>query len=138
MARIDGDSNRDLRVLIIDDDEGVRDATVACLEMAGVTEVMTASDGESGLRLIQSVRPGVLLLDLFMPEADGFHVLRRLSKFSASARPNKVIVFSGSNDPDVSRSLIGLGADELLSKPFRLDDLLKAVIANYSSPVLIH
>ena len=136
MALIGRGSESDLRVLIIDDDEGVRDATVACLEIAGVTNVITAPDGETGLSLISSVRPGVLLLDLFMPESDGFHVLKQLNDMPASKRPQKVVVISGANDPSVSRGLKELGADEVLPKPFRLDDLLNAVITKATPRVL--
>jgi CheY-like chemotaxis protein len=136
MALFDIGAKSDLRVLIIDDDEGVRDATVACLEIAGVTDVITAPDGETGLSLIGSARPGVLLLDLFMPESDGFHVLKQLRDMPASERPVKVVVISGDNDPSVSRALMELGADEVLPKPFRLDDLLNAVITKATPRVL--
>ena len=133
MALIDTDTKSDLRVLIIDDDEDVRDAAVACLEIAGVTNVVTAHDGEAGLRVIKSALLDVLLLDLFMPESDGFHVLKQLNDMPASERPEKVVVISGANDPSVSRGLIELGADAVLPKPFRLDDLLHAV-TNRSTP----
>ena len=118
MALFDRGESPDLRVLIIDDDEVVRDATVACLEIAGVTNVITASDGDTGLNLISSVRPAVLLLDLFMPESDGFHVLKQLNDMPKSERPEKVVVISVANDPRVSRGLMELGADEVLPKPF--------------------
>jgi CheY-like chemotaxis protein len=138
MALFDFDrgTDADMRVLIIDDDEDVRDATVACLEIAGVKNVETACDGETGLNMIQAARPGVLLLDLFMPESDGFHVLKQLSDMPASSRPEKVVVISGANDPSMSRGLRELGADEILSKPFRLDDLLDAVLPRVRSPLL--
>jgi CheY-like chemotaxis protein len=133
MALIDTDTKSDLSVLIIDDDGDVRDAAVACLEIKGVTNVITAPDGESGLRLISSERPDVLLLDLFMPESDGFHVLNQLNGMPASERPEKVVVISGANAPSVSCGLIELGADAVLPKPFRLDDLLH-VVSNDSTP----
>jgi len=138
MALFTTDTHSDLRVLIIDDVEGVRDATVACLEIAGVTNVVTATDGEAGLKLISSKRPDVLLLDLFMPECDGFHVLKQLSEMPVSERPDKVVVISGANAPCVSQGLIELGADAVLPKPFRLDDLLHAVTNKSTSRVLIN
>jgi len=76
------------------------------------------------------------LLDLFMPESDGFHVLKQLNDMPRSKRPEKVVVISGANDPSVSRGLMELGADEVLPKPFRLDDLLKAVVIKRRSRVL--
>ena len=138
MALTDTDVMSDLRVLIIDDDEDIRDAAVACLEIAGVTSVTTASNGNAGLKLIISQRPDVLLLDLFMPESDGLHVLKQLKDMPASERPKKVVVISGTNAPSVSRGLIELGADAVLPKPFRVNDLLHAVTNNSTSRVLIN
>ena len=115
-------------VLLIEDEESVRSATVASLEALGVSDVITAVDGDSGLQLVDECRPAIVLLDLLMPGTDGFGVLQGIKDRPRRLRPGRVIVMSGIYDPVVEKGISQLGADRVLSKPYDLSDLRKALI----------
>ena len=115
-------------VLLIEDEESVRDAAVASLEALGVLDVVTACDGESGLQLIDEFRPCIVLVDLLMPGTDGFGVLQGIKDRPRNTRPKRVIVMSGIDDPVVERGIFQLGADRVLGKPYRLNDLRDALV----------
>ncbi len=115
-------------VLLIEDEESVRSATTASLEALGISEVIVAGDGDSGLRLLDERRPAVVLLDLLMPGTDGFGVLRGIKDRPRRLRPGRVIVMSGIDDPIVEKGIYLLGADRVLSKPYHLTDLRDALI----------
>ena len=121
-------SHIDGPILLIEDEESVRNAAVASLEALGVSEVITASNGKSGLRLVEECRPAIVLLDLLMPGADGFEVLQGIRDRPATLRPGRVIVMSGIDDPVVESSILQLGADRVLNKPYHLADLHEALI----------
>jgi DNA-binding NarL/FixJ family response regulator len=67
-------------VLIVDDHPGFRSAARALLEADGFEVVGEAADGESGLAAAERLRPGLVLLDIQLPDLDGFEVARRLSQ----------------------------------------------------------
>ena len=122
-----GRGARRRRVLLIDDDESVRAAVEAGLETVSGIDVSTASNGRVGLELIESLRPDVLMVDLFLPIVDGFEVLRELRARPASERPGRVIVITAQSEPLPAATLREFGVDALLSKPFHLRDLIDAV-----------
>ncbi len=115
-------------VLLIEDEELIRTATVASLEALGVSEVITASDGDSGLRLVDERRPAVVVVDLLMPGTDGFGVLQGIKDRPRGLRPGRVIVMSGIDDPIVNKGIYGLGADRVINKPYHLTDLREALV----------
>ena len=70
-----GDQN--WRVLVVEDDKDIRELIQLCLESDGL-EVITAADGREALARVEEVRPDAILLDLVMPEVDGWEVIRTL------------------------------------------------------------
>lgn len=115
-------------ILLIEDEESVRSATVASLEALGVSDVVTAVDGDSGLKLVYDRRPAIVLVDLLMPGTDGFGVLQGIKQLPRRRRPGRVIVTSGIDDPIVEQGIYQLGADRVLSKPYHLSDLHEALV----------
>lgn len=115
-------------VLLIEDEESVRSAAVASLEALGVSEVITACDGSTGLKLVEERHPAIVLVDLLMPVTDGFAVLQGIRDRPHRLRPGRVIVLSGIDDPVVERNIYQLGADRVLRKPYHLADLLEALV----------
>lgn len=65
-------------ILIIDDDDDIREATQLCLEITGHWDVLKASNGQEGIAIAQSEKPDVILLDMMMPGMDGLTILKRL------------------------------------------------------------
>jgi CheY-like chemotaxis protein len=113
-------------VLIAEDDAATLDAVVAMLEELGITDVVTAFNGEQALEALQKRKFGVLLLDLMMPKIDGYEVLRELRK-GTYQRPDRVIVMSAHAQPAELDGIIALGADAFMPKPFTMDDLEKVL-----------
>lgn len=108
------------RVLVVDDEAGILRFVTACLGMAGY-EVITATNGEEALRLAQSEKPDIMLLDVFMVPMSGFDVLERLRTFSQVP----VIVFTARSL--VVEQALKCGANDSIGKPFRPEELLRKI-----------
>ena len=109
-----------MRVLVVDDDAGVRQAVGRALAFEGY-EVTQAGDGAEALRLIASSRPDAMVLDVVMPEVGGLEVCRELR---ATGDDLPVLVLTARHS--VADRVAGLdaGADDYLVKPFALEELL--------------
>lgn len=121
------------RVLIVDDDAGVRDVLGALVESAGYR--VEAADGPGGLELVGRWRPDVIVLDLLMPHVSGFEFLGRLHELTGGAPP-PVIVLSALAD-DLSPALASGGArmlwvTKVLRKPCDAGELVQAIEEAYS------
>lgn len=100
-------------VLVIDDDEVLSEALRRVLSSYGY-EVLTAPDGESGAAQARARRPDIVLLDIAMPRKDGVAVLRELV---AELPKTGFIMLSGSEDDQVAKACLKIGAFDYLSKP---------------------
>ncbi len=107
-------------VLVVDDDQGVREAVTAALEVEGY-QVRTAPGGVEALIVLGEWDPEVIVLDLLMPRLDGIGVCRQLR----SLGDQTPILMLTARDA-LSDRVAGLdaGADDYLIKPFELDELL--------------
>ena len=113
---IEGGS-RDL-VLLIDDDAAQRDLLTRFLEREGFA-VRIAPDGPAGIDLARATRPRAIMLDVMMPQMDGWSVLKAL-KADPELAPIPVVMVTFVNEPALSQSL---GAADLVSKPVKWDRL---------------
>ena len=110
------------QVLVVDDDPKILMFVSANFKARGY-RVLTAKDGAQALEQAALEQPQVILLDLALPQIDGFEVLRRLREWSDS----QVIVLSAhGGDQDKVRAL-DLGADDYITKPFSMEELLARV-----------
>jgi two-component system, OmpR family, KDP operon response regulator KdpE len=112
------------RILVVEDDAPLRDALATSLRAHGY-EASEAGTAEEGVVLAAHDEPDLVLLDLSLPGADGFHALERLRTFTAI--PVVVLTVRDAKDDKV-RALDG-GADDYVVKPFDLDELLARVRA---------
>jgi DNA-binding NtrC family response regulator len=111
------------RVLVIDDEESIRELLTDFLEGKGF-EIVSASDGESGLKLLNEDKFDLFLLDLMMPGISGLDVLRE----AASKKINvPSIVITAHATVQTAVEAIKLGAFEYITKPFNLEELYLAV-----------
>jgi PAS domain S-box-containing protein len=108
-------------ILVVEDEDVVRDYAKAALERAGY-RVLTASDGGEGLAIFAEHRPEIdaVLLDLTMPRLDGPEVLRELRN---QAPDVPVLIMSGFTDEEVAIRFEGIGASGFIRKPFAAHDL---------------
>jgi signal transduction histidine kinase len=113
------------RILVIDDDEGLRETVVAVLEMAGY-EVVAAEDGEAGMIRASETAPDLVLCDIEMPKKDGFEVLAMFRE-NASTAHTPFIFLTGKGERELMRRGMDLGADDFITKPFSAEELLSAV-----------
>ncbi|MEO1590714.1 MAG: response regulator [Cyanobacteria bacterium J06632_22] len=106
-------------ILVIDDNASVRDLTRRSLQQAGY-RVLTASDGMEGLRLAMTAAPDVILLDVMMPEMDGWSVLRAL-KLDPALMHIPVVMMTITDDKNLGYAL---GAADYLLKPVSAERLV--------------
>lgn len=111
-------------VLVVDDDPAIRRTLSVNLRARGY-DVETAGDGRSALQIVDERIPDAILLDLGLPDLDGISVLTRLRTFTAVP----VIVVSGRTESDDKIEALDLGADDYITKPFGLEELLARVRA---------
>jgi CheY-like chemotaxis protein len=124
------EGHRSLQILIVDDDEDLRIFAREVLVRAG-HHVLEASSGTVGLEMVAKAPPDLLMLDLKMPDMDGFEVLRRLRSQGVHGLP--VIVLTAHGDEDSARASFELGATDFLAKPFtppQLDARVRSCFAH--------
>jgi len=111
------------KILVVDDDQEVRMATRDFLASKG-HDVTLAEDGVQALKLLATVKPDVVLLDVAMPEMDGMETLRRI----VAGYPNlPVIMVTANADIEITSKVLQLGAADYVPKPFDLDYLDQAI-----------
>ncbi|MGE7827146.1 response regulator transcription factor [Paenibacillus sp. NPDC093718] len=113
------------RILIVDDDEKIISMLRRGLAFEGY-DVLTASNGAEGLKVILSEDPDVVILDVMMPQVDGFEALRRLRE-GGSTTP--VLMLTAKDEVENRVKGLDTGADDYLVKPFALEELLARVRA---------
>jgi DNA-binding response OmpR family regulator len=112
------------RVLVVEDDEGIREMLKYNLASAGFA-VQEARDGAAGLRTARTARPDLILLDLMLPGMSGFDFCRALRKTSRG--PSIMIT---AKDAEVDKIVgLELGADDYITKPFSIREVLARVNA---------
>ena len=107
-------------VLIVDDDEGTRTFVRASLELEGF-DVREASSGTEGLAALEEEAPDLILLDVMMPQMDGWEMLRRVQEQHGGAIP--VVMFSGKVE-DAAGEAAERGASGFIGKPFDPQQLI--------------
>lgn len=105
-------------ILIIDDEEDVREIVQMGLEMAGDWQVITAHSGQEGLNIAENSQPEVILLDLMMPEWDGKETLKQL-KANQNTAGIPVILMTAKTQSAIAPDLTDLDLAGVISKPFR-------------------
>ena len=113
------------RILVVDDETVVRNVLARFLKGKGY-DVVTAANGREAMERIKQERPHLMLLDIRMPEMDGFEVLRRVHDID---REIAVMMISANIDVDQARRTIEMGACDYIVKPFHLDYLETTVMA---------
>jgi two-component system OmpR family response regulator len=116
-------SNEQVRVLVVDDEPNIVDVISMALRFEGF-DVASASTGADAIASVAARPPQLILLDVMLPDIDGFEVARRI----ASAREQVPIIFLTARDStaDVVKGLT-IGGDDYVTKPFSLEELVARV-----------
>jgi two-component system OmpR family response regulator len=113
------------KLLVVDDEPNILELLSASLRFAGF-EVASAANGVEALRLARSFRPDLLVLDVMMPEMDGFDLVRRL-RGEGSRTP---VVFLTARDATEDKVTgLTLGGDDYVTKPFSLEEVIARIRA---------
>jgi len=115
------------KILLIEDDPVVQTLIVKLLHSEGF-EAIAACNGEEGLEVAHQAHPDLILCDVMMPVCDGYEVLRRLNENPVTASIPFIFLTAKSEHTE-RRQGMNLGADDYLSKPFRREELLRAITA---------
>jgi DNA-binding response OmpR family regulator len=116
------ESQRTRRILVVDDDESIRELITLALEDEGY-EVIGAPEGESALAMIPEVQPDIILLDNRMPVMDGREFAQRFQELDNTSAA--LIILTAVDDPEQTAAEVG--ADGYLPKPFDLNDLTEVI-----------
>lgn len=109
-------------ILIIEDDADLSKILYDFLSKEGFT-VLQARDGEAGIELAKKQKPVLILLDLMLPKVDGFEVCRSIRSHSVAP-----IIILSAKDSDMDKMLsLGIGADDYMTKPFSLLELVARI-----------
>jgi two-component system KDP operon response regulator KdpE len=108
-----------LRILLIDDEKSMQDILTLTLQPAGYS-IFPVGTGAEALQKFPSARPDLILLDLFLPDVDGKQILRRLREWTTAP----IIVISVRHEESEKIACLDSGADDYLTKPFTMGELL--------------
>jgi DNA-binding response OmpR family regulator len=113
------------KILIVDDEQDIVESLKFVLESYDYT-CYCAYNGEDGLKLAREIAPDLIILDVMMPRINGFKI-SRLLKFDAKYKNIPILMITARSQEE--DKLIGeeTGADEYITKPFDLDDVVKIV-----------
>ena len=113
------------KVLVIDDDLALLELLRMQLEREGFS-VITATNGQEGVRCLQELHPDVVLLDIMMPRVDGYTACHQIKKYEAT-RTIPVVMLTGVGH-DLNKKLSWeIGAEGYINKPFVLQDLIGVI-----------
>ncbi|WP_026422564.1 response regulator transcription factor [Actinokineospora inagensis] len=112
-------------LLVVEDDDGIRDLLATSLRFAGF-DVQTAATGTEALRQAERLRPDLLVLDVMLPDRDGFDVLRRL-RAGGHGVPVLFLTARDANQDKVTG--LTIGGDDYVTKPFSLEEVIARVTA---------
>jgi len=115
-----------MKVLVIEDDPGIIEVVSLCFQLRwSGTTVISAANGRKGVGLVETESPDVIILDIGLPDMDGYQVLKEIRRFSEV--PVLMLTVRG-EDTDVAKGL-ELGADDYITKPFSHIELIARVQA---------
>ncbi|GAB3238432.1 response regulator transcription factor [Kineococcus gypseus] len=121
------------RLLVVDDEPSIRELLATSLRFAGF-DVTSAGDGAQALELAEKVRPDLVVLDVMLPDLDGFTVTRKLRE---RGRPVPVLFLTARDDTADKVNGLTVGGDDYVTKPFSLEEVvarIRAVLRRTGGP----
>ncbi|ELR71909.1 Response Regulator Receiver Signal Transduction Histidine Kinase [Fulvivirga imtechensis AK7] len=112
-------------VLIIEDNQDIRENTIEILEMANF-KVLIAENGRDGLEIAFNDAPDVIICDIMMPQMDGYDVLQQLKGHSSTENIPFIYLTARTEKAEIERAM-AMGADAYICKPFEINELLDEV-----------
>ncbi len=113
------------KVLLVDDDDQILRSLKVYLELEKY-QVTTAQSGKEALEKMKSEKPEIVVLDIMMPEMDGFEVMERMKKDSELSEIPVIMLTAKGQDVDVLKGY-QMGAKSYMTKPFNLNELVENI-----------
>jgi CheY-like chemotaxis protein/CRP-like cAMP-binding protein len=123
------------KVLIIEDDQVLKENIAELLELL-TYDVVTASDGNEGLKLAKSIHPDIIVCDIMMPKMDGYEVLDNLSKNKQTKYIPFIFLSAKTEHQDIRKGM-NMGADDYITKPFTEDELVSAIKSRLAKAAIL-
>lgn len=114
------------RILIVDDEEDIRDVAKLALETLGGWQVLTASSGSQGLLVAEQEQPDAILLDVMMPDMDGVRTFQKLQANRATQNIPVILLTAKVQSAD-QRRFDELGVKAVIAKPFKTMSLANQI-----------
>lgn len=111
-------------VIVVEDDQDSMEVTTEYLEMKDIQVIAKAKDGKEAFELYKKLQPEVVLLDVIMPNYDGFYALEKIKEFNKNA---KVIFVTAATNSKTQERLFQTNVDGILFKPFEMENLMDAI-----------
>ena len=111
-----------VRILVVDDDPVINKLIRDILHEEG-WEISSARDGEEAIRMVHENSPDLIILDLMMPKIDGLEVCRHVTALFRIP----IIMISGQCDTDTKVKCLNMGAEDFITKPFSVEELVHRV-----------
>jgi len=121
------------RILVIDDEDGIREIIQICLEAVAGWDVLTAASGSEGLAKAEASQPDAILLDVMMPDMDGSTTFQQLQANTATQHIPTILLTAKAKISE-QQQFINLGVAGVITKPVKAQDLVDQIreILNWS------
>lgn len=110
------------KILLIDDDQTITQL-LSRVFVKYEFEVFVANNGADGVQLAREQGPEAIILDLTLPQLNGWQICREIRRFSDAP----IVIYSGNNDPHIRESILAEGANCFLAKPVLINELVATV-----------
>jgi len=117
--------NKKKKVLLAEDDQGL--VTILEKVLKKNYELGLSYDGAQTLKMVREFEPDVVVLDIMMPYLDGLHICQQIRQDRGQNDRPKILLLSARATEQDRQLGIAAGADDYITKPFRIDDLLKRI-----------
>ena len=114
----------DTSVIVVEDDLDSAEVLVEYLQMKELKVVGRAKDGKEAFELYEKIKPEIVLLDVIMPNYDGFYALEKIKESYPDA---KVIFVTAASNDTTQKRLFETNVDGIIFKPFQMNQLLEAI-----------
>ncbi|MBV8985466.1 MAG: response regulator, partial [Acidimicrobiia bacterium] len=122
------DAGRQLRVLVVDDEEHITELVSMGLTYNGF-ECERVGSGRDALKSVEQHRPDLIVLDVMLPDLDGFEVAKRLRQAEGAATRVPIIFLTARDTTADKVQGLRLGSDDYVTKPFSIEELIERVKA---------
>ncbi len=127
MLSLDMSNMKDKKILLVDDEIDILNLLETVLKKEGFNNIYKTTSGNEAIKMCEKMEPDLIVLDIMLPDIDGFEVCRRLREFSLAP-----IIFLSAKDDDVDKLLgLGIGGDDYITKPFSPKEVAFRIKAHF-------